>query len=80
MRREAKRTRLRFETTRAAFPDTFKNEGTGPHAWPFDKAFYLKLNIAVGGGWGGQKGIDNTIFPQQMLIDYVRVYQQRLTR
>lgn len=54
---------------------TFNNEGTGPNEWPFDKAFYLKLNIAVGGSWGAQKGIDDSIFPQQMVIDYVRVYQ-----
>ncbi len=54
---------------------TFRNEGAGPDVWPFDKAFHLKLNIAVGGGWGGQKGIDSSIFPQQFVIDYVRVYQ-----
>lgn len=56
---------------------TFKNEGTGPDAWPFDKPFHLKLNIAVGGGWGGAKGIDDSIFPQQFTFDYVRVYQQK---
>ena len=54
---------------------TFKNEGTGADEWPFDKPFLLKLNIAVGGSWGGQKGIDDSIFPQKFLIDYVRVYQ-----
>lgn len=54
---------------------TFKNERTGPSEWPFDKAFHLKLNIAVGGSWGGQQGIDDSIFPQQFVIDYVRVYQ-----
>lgn len=43
--------------------------------WPFDKKFHLLLNIAVGGGWGGQQGIDDTIFPQRMEVDYVRVYQ-----
>ncbi|ONI39513.1 hypothetical protein AN639_01585 [Candidatus Epulonipiscium fishelsonii] len=43
--------------------------------WPFDKRMHLILNIAVGGFWGGLKGIDDTIFPQKMLIDYVRVYQ-----
>lgn len=53
---------------------TFQNEGTGADAWPFDQPFHVKLNIAVGGGWGGQKGIDESIFPQQFLIDYVRVY------
>jgi beta-glucanase (GH16 family) len=45
--------------------------------WPFDNNMYLLLNIAVGGNWGGQKGIDNTIFPQAMEIDYVRIYQKR---
>lgn len=56
---------------------TFQNEGTGRDAWPFDLPHYLILNIAVGGGWGGQKGIDDSIFPQTMLVDYVRVYEQK---
>ena len=55
---------------------TFQNEGTGWAAWPYDGPFYLILNIAVGGSWGGQKGVDDIIFPQQLWIDYVRVYQQ----
>jgi len=33
------------------------------------------LNIAVGGNWGGQKGVDEKIWPRRMEIDYVRVYQ-----
>jgi beta-glucanase (GH16 family) len=55
---------------------TFKNEGTGHDAWPFDKDQYLILNTAIGGAWGGQKGIDDSIFPQRFYIDYVRVYQK----
>ena len=55
---------------------TFANEGTGPDAWPYNKDQYLILNIAVGGSWGGQNGVDNSIFPQRMYIDYVRVYQK----
>jgi beta-glucanase (GH16 family) len=43
--------------------------------WPFDQPFYLILNVAVGGNWGGQKGVDETIWPQRMEVDYVRVYQ-----
>ncbi|WP_420147360.1 glycoside hydrolase family 16 protein [Spirosoma sp.] len=43
--------------------------------WPFDQPFYLILNVAVGGNWGGKKGVDETIWPQRMEIDYVRVYQ-----
>ncbi len=56
---------------------TFKNEGKGDAAWPYDKPQYLILNIAIGGDWGGQKGIDDHIFPQRMYIDYVRVYQEQ---
>jgi beta-glucanase (GH16 family) len=56
---------------------TFKNEHTGYEAWPFDNKMYLLLNIAIGGGWGGQKGVDESIFPKKMLVDYVRVYQQQ---
>ena len=56
---------------------TFRNDGSGnAESWPFDKAFYLKLNIAVGGDWGGYEGIDDTIFPAEYVIDYVRVYQR----
>lgn len=54
---------------------TFWNENTGVAAWPFDQPFYLILNLAIGGAWGGMQGIDDTIFPQRYLIDYVRVYQ-----
>jgi len=53
----------------------FKNEHSGNDAWPFDKPFHLLLNIAVGGSWGGQKGVDEKVYPQQMIVDYVRVYQ-----
>lgn len=56
---------------------TFANEGTGEEAWPFDKPFYLILNVAVGGAWGGAKGVDEAAFPARMLIDYVRVYERR---
>lgn len=45
-------------------------------AWPFDERFHLLLNIAVGGAWGGAMGIDDSIFPQEFVIDYVRVFQK----
>lgn len=56
---------------------TFQNEKTGNDAWPFDKPHYLLINLAIGGGWGGQKGVDNKIFPQKYYIDYVKVYKQK---
>jgi beta-glucanase (GH16 family) len=42
--------------------------------WPFNQPFFLILNIAIGGDWGGAQGVENTIFPVSMTIDYVRVY------
>ncbi len=53
----------------------FANEHTGLQAWPFDQPFHLLLNIAIGGNWGGKKGVDDRIFPVRIEIDYVRVYQ-----
>jgi len=53
---------------------TFPNEG--PDRWTFDKKFYLFLNLAVGGAWGGQKGVDAEGWPQKYLVDYVRAYQK----
>lgn len=55
---------------------TYENEGTGPDAWPYDQPFYLTINAAVGGNWGGREGIDDSIFPQKYLVDFVRVYQK----
>ena len=43
--------------------------------WPFDQPFFLLMNIAVGGTWGGAEGINADAFPQTMAVDYVRVYQ-----
>ena len=43
--------------------------------WPFDQPFFLIMNIAVGGGWGGSWGIDETIFPKQMNVKYIRYYK-----
>lgn len=54
---------------------SFENEGTGEDAWPFAQEHYLIINAAVGGAWGGARGIDDTIFPQVYYIDYVRVYE-----
>jgi len=42
--------------------------------WPFDGPMKLILNSAIGGDWGGQKGIDDSIFPAHYVIDYVRVH------
>jgi beta-glucanase (GH16 family) len=55
---------------------SFENDGRDVSAtWPFDHPFYLILNIAIGGSWGGQKGVNEAVFPQRMEIDYVRVFK-----
>lgn len=54
---------------------TYENENEGFSQWPFDNKCYLIINLAIGGNWGGQHGIDNDIFPVRMEIDYVRVYE-----
>ncbi|ERM84738.1 hypothetical protein P872_23810 [Rhodonellum psychrophilum GCM71 = DSM 17998] len=56
---------------------TFANTGKGSDEWPFDHAHHLILNIAVGGNWGGAQGVDESIWPQKMEIDYVRVYKEK---
>jgi beta-glucanase (GH16 family) len=54
----------------------YSNDGSGNAAWPFDSPQYLILNVAVGGDWGGQQGVDDAVFPATLEIDYVRVYQR----
>ncbi|MFE7758914.1 ricin-type beta-trefoil lectin domain protein [Streptomyces sp. NPDC057429] len=44
----------------------------GGRQWVFNKPFFLILNLAVGGYWPGDPD-GNTVFPQQLLVDYVRV-------
>ncbi len=53
----------------------YSNDNSGNAEWPFDSPQYLILNIAVGGDWGGQMGVNDAIFPITMEVDYVRVYQ-----
>ncbi len=56
---------------------TFENTKNGFEEWPFDHEFHLILNLAVGGNWGGAKGIDENIWPQTLEIDYIRWYFQK---
>ncbi|MCD7035304.1 family 16 glycosylhydrolase [Metabacillus sp. GX 13764] len=54
-----------------------KNENeAAPYTYPapFDRDFYLQLNLAVGGNWPGNPD-QTTVFPSEMLVDYVRVYE-----
>ena len=43
--------------------------------WPFDNPHNIILNTAVGGNWGGAQGVDDSIFPVEFIVDYVRQYE-----
>lgn len=47
----------------------------GADVWPFDQLFYLAISLAVGGTEGGNWGVDTSVFPAEMKIDYVNYYQ-----
>ena len=53
---------------------TFQPKEKTTETWPFKQPFYFILNLAVGGNFGGPE-IDDTIFPQQFVIDYIKVYK-----
>jgi beta-glucanase (GH16 family) len=55
---------------------TVHNDGQGVSHWPFDHPYFLILNIAVGGFWGGAEGVDPDAFPVRMVVDWVRVWQR----
>jgi beta-glucanase (GH16 family) len=55
---------------------TFARQGDDDDKWPFDKPAFIIFNFAVGGDWGGIKGVDASVYPQKMLVDYVRAYKQ----
>lgn len=55
---------------------TYRNDGSGYDAWPFDQPFYVILNLAWGGAWGGYNGTDESALPVTMEVDYVRVFQK----
>jgi beta-glucanase (GH16 family) len=54
---------------------TYSNDNTGNvNTWPFNGPVNIILNNAVGGNWGGAKGVDDSIFPTQYTIDFIRQY------
>ena len=52
------------------------SSGTNSFPAPFDRRFHLLLNVAVGGNWPGNPDA-TTLFPQAMVVDYVRVYRRK---
>ena len=56
---------------------SYDNNGKGRDDWPYDDPFYVILNLAWGGSWGGAQGVDESALPATMEIDYVRVFQKK---
>ncbi|MCG9895574.1 MAG: glycoside hydrolase family 16 protein [Fimbriimonadaceae bacterium] len=54
---------------------TYAKESADKGVWPFDDPQYLKLNLAIGGAWGGSRGVDLAILPARFEVDYVRIYK-----
>ena len=52
----------------------YKKQNDGLEEWPFNQSFYLILNLAIGGNWGG--AVDDSLFPIDFLIKYVKVYER----
>ena len=69
--------RIQFAVDKQIYFEYSKDGSDSTSVWPFDQEFHLIMNVAVGGTWGGQHGIDSAAFDgsgQIMEIDYVRVY------
>ncbi len=62
-----------FNTTRYL---VYRKESNDDKVWPFSKPQFLILNLAIGGDWGGQKGVDDAMFPAKYEIEYVRYYER----
>ena len=56
---------------------SYDNRGLGRDDWPYDDPFYVILNLAWGGDWGGAQGVDENALPVTMEVDYVRVFQKK---
>src|SRR5271165_3834487 len=70
-------TELRFYIDQTNYATFTRKQWPASAPWPFHHKFFLILNLAVGGKWPGNPD-NSTVLPQQMLVDYVRVYSRTL--
>jgi beta-glucanase (GH16 family) len=66
---------IRFYVDDTLYKTTTPADLPAGRTWVFDHPFFLLLNVAVGGTWPGPPD-SSTVFPQTMLVDYVRVYER----
>lgn len=64
------------ETFRVRYQAALNKDVPYYKAFPFDQKFFIILNLAIGGDWGGVQGVDDSIFPAVFEIDYVRYYKR----
>jgi beta-glucanase (GH16 family) len=64
---------IAFSVDGAVYATFTRSEVEKQGTWVFDQPFYLMLDLAVGGTFPGSPA-DNGVFPQQMIVDYIRVY------
>lgn len=65
---------MSFYVDHTHYATFLKQENDDERYWPFDQGFYLILNLAIGGTWGGE--IDDSIFPVSMKVKSVKVYER----
>ena len=71
---EVEANRIRFEVDGAVYHEVRQEQLSRGTSWPFNAPFFPILNVAVGGGYVGAPDV-TTVFPQTMLVDYVRYSQ-----
>jgi len=67
---------IRFYVDTNLYTTFTQSQWPAGETWVFDHPFFLLLNLAIGGTWPGSPD-NTTVFPQQMLVDYVRVYWKK---
>jgi beta-glucanase (GH16 family) len=67
---------IRFYVDTSLYATFTSSQWPAGSTWVFDHPFFILLNVAVGGNWPGSPD-NTTVFPQQMLVDYVRVYTKQ---
>jgi beta-glucanase (GH16 family) len=53
---------------------SFNPKNKNESVWPYNQPFYFIINVAIGGNFGGPE-VDDSIFPQEFIVDYIKVYQ-----
>lgn len=71
------KTRLIWDIDGTVYYTIDKNPSDGSAEWPFDTPYYLILNVAVGGMWGGKEGVAPDHFPTKMVVDWVKIWQKQ---